>query len=304
MSSTIDVRKICEFCGIEFIAHKTSTRYCSHRCANRHYKQRKREAKVKSNNIALERHIAEKPIERIKDKEFLSITEAASFLGVSRPTVYLYLRQGDLKAKRIGSKYLIRRISIEAYFEKPDKFEPIRTERQAITEFYTNKEILDKYGISNSGLYKIAQAQNFPKTIHHGKALWSKKHIDAYFRKKAPDDSISEWYTTPEIQEKFGMTLPAIYCFVSTENIPRKKEKNVSYYSKYHFDLAKGVTEPKELEFYTYAEAMSRYNLTRDQLYHYMKEFGIPRVKKGKFTYIAKKQLDDLLDDLLAPPSI
>lgn len=304
MSSTIDVKKICEFCGKEFIAHKTSTRYCSHRCSNLHYKQKKREDKVSKHNTATENQVAERPLEGIKKKEFLTITEAALYLGVTRPTIYLYLRNGELEAKRIGSKYLIRMRSIDEFFSKPDKFEPIRKEREAITEFYTTKEILDKFGISNSGLYKIAQSENFPKTIHHGKTLWSKKHIDAHFAKKAPDASISEWYTAAEVQEKFGMTLSAIYNLVSKEGIPKKKERNVTYYSKYHFDLAKGVVEEQEPEFYTYQDAMKRYDRTRDQLYHYMKENNIPRVKKGKFTYIAKKELDDLFDDLLAPPSI
>lgn len=40
-----------------------------------------------------------------------------------------------------------------------------------ITEFYTTQEILKRYGISNSGLYKMAQTQNFPKTLSRGKIL-------------------------------------------------------------------------------------------------------------------------------------
>lgn len=66
-------------------------------------------------------------------------------------------------------------------------------------------------------------------------------------------------------------------------------------YSKYHFDLAKGTTAPKEPEYYTYPEAMEKYGLTRDQLHHYLKYHNIARVKKGKYTLILCSELDSLL---------
>lgn len=91
MSSNIDIKRICAWCKQEFIAHKTTT--CrSHRCANLLYKQRKREAAVKANNQVVKKIITEKPIEKIKEKTFLTITETVVYLGVTRPTLYGYLR--------------------------------------------------------------------------------------------------------------------------------------------------------------------------------------------------------------------
>lgn len=40
---------------------------------------------------------------------------------------------------------------------------------------------------------------------------------------------------------------------------------------------------------------MEKFNLTRDQLYHYAKYHNIPKVKKGKYTFISKPELDKLL---------
>ena len=37
--SNIRIKKICEWCGQEFVAQKVTTKYCSHRCANLAYKQ-------------------------------------------------------------------------------------------------------------------------------------------------------------------------------------------------------------------------------------------------------------------------
>ena len=79
----------------------------------------------------------------------------------------------------------------------------------------------------------------------------SKKHIDDYFAKKAPDPEIKEWYSTQDMQEKFGMTLTAIYSFVSKNAIPKKKVGIMVYYSKKHVDIAKGLIAPKEPKYYT-----------------------------------------------------
>ncbi len=304
MSSTISIKKICKFCGREFIAHKTTTTCCSHRCSSLLYKKMKREAKVKEHEAETERQLEERPIQKIKEKPYITITETALFVGVSRPTIYGYLRRGELQAKRIGSKYFLIREDIENFFSQHDKFEPIRSERKAITEFYTTQEILQKYNISNSGLYKIAQTQNFPKTLHRGKTMWSKEHIDRYFKKRKPSEEITEWYTVAEIQEKFGMTLSAIYCLVSKESIPKIKVGIEARYSKKHFDLAKGVAEPEAPKFYTVPQAMAKFNMTRDQLYHYLRTYNVTRVKEGRNIKIDKSELDDVLGKLLAPPSI
>ena len=97
------------------------------------------------------------------------------------------------------------------------------------------------------------------------------------------------------MQEKFGMTLSAIYCFVSKNAIPKKKEGIMVYYSKKHVDIAKGIAAPEEPQYYTVAEAMEKFNLTRDQLYHYATYHNIPKVKKGKYALISKAELDKLL---------
>ncbi|MEG1005727.1 MAG: DNA-binding protein, partial [Bacteroides sp.] len=38
-SSSIRIKKVCEWCGEVFYAQKTTTRYCSHRCNSRAYKE-------------------------------------------------------------------------------------------------------------------------------------------------------------------------------------------------------------------------------------------------------------------------
>lgn len=70
-TSSIRIKKICQWCGAEFEAQKVSTKYCSHRCANLAYKQATREKRVKQ--VEAETHFikSEKPKENVKDKEYL-----------------------------------------------------------------------------------------------------------------------------------------------------------------------------------------------------------------------------------------
>ena len=65
-------------------------------------------------------------------------------------------------------------------------------------------------------------------------------------------------------------------------------------------DIAKGLIAPEEPKYYTIAEAMERFNLTRDQLYHYVKYHNIPRIKVGKYTKILRVELDKFFE----PPKI
>ena len=96
------------------------------------------------------------------------------------------------------------------------------------------------------------------------------------------------------------MTLSAIYTFVYKNVIPKRKEGKMVYYSKKHFDIAKGIATPEEPQYYTIPEAMEKYNLTRDQLYHYVKYHNITRIKDGKYTKILRSELDKFFE----PPKI
>lgn len=130
--------------------------------------------------------------------------------------------------------------------------------------------------------------------------MWSKKHFDAYFAGKAPSEEITEWYTVEEMKQTFDMTTSAVYSFVSKYSIPKKKIKREVFYSQKHVDIAKGIAVVEVPQYYTVKEAMEKYQLTRDQLYHYVKWHKIPKVQEGKYVKISRKELDALL----APPII
>ena len=298
MASNIDIQKKCEWCGKLFIAHKTTTRCCSHRCANIAYKERTRQKRVSEFQTMVNQQIEK---EDCIDKDFFTPSEAAKYIGISRATFYRYLETNLIKSVQLKRKTIIRKRDIEALFDNASPYKKhLPRSKQSITDFYTTAEIKEKFGVKESWIYEIAKEHNIPRTFNRGRTYWSKKHIDSYFAKKAPDTSITEWYSVAELQEKFGMTLSAIYTFVYKNVIPKRKEGKMVYYSKKHFDIAKGIATPEEPQYYTIPEAMEKYNLTRDQLYHYVKYHNITRIKVGKYTKIVRAELDKFFE----PPKI
>lgn len=295
--SKIPIKKICEYCNSEFYAHKESTRYCSHTCNSRAYKQMKREAKTRTIETAEQ----EKKVKDIIDRPYLKISEAGRLLGVARQTIYEHIYAGRLRASKITNRLsVVRREDIEQMLaERPyEKRQP--RDAIVITELYTTEEVCDTYDISRAALFAIAKRENIPRTHNRGKTYWSKRHIDAYFAKQAPAPHIEEWCTAVEIQERFDMTLTAVYNFVSDHNIPRKKVKGKSYYSTKHVEAAKGVLDEAAPSYYTVREAMEKFGLTRDQLYHYTKHYNVSKVKQGRNILISQQELDEVLK----PPSI
>lgn len=295
-TSKTKIKKVCEYCGTVFYAQKLTTRFCSHRCNNLAYKERGRHKRIQEVETKVQTVISEQPISDFKDKEYLSFKEAATLLGLSKQAIYKMVYAGKLQAFRISSRLsFIRKGDIDRMLEARPYEQRHPKDTIPITDFYTTAEVKEKFNVAESWVFAIAKKNNIPRTFNRGKTYWSKKHIDAYFAKKAPNPDITDWYSTQEIQEKFGMTLSAVYCFVSKNAIPKKKEGIMVYYSKKHVDIAKGVAAPEEPKYYTVSEAMEKFNLTRDQLYHYATYHNIPKVKKGKYTLISKAELDKLL---------
>ncbi|KPM46594.1 helix-turn-helix domain-containing protein [Jiulongibacter sediminis] len=119
MSSNIQVPKICQHCGITFVARTTVTRFCSHKCSQRNYKKRAREAKVGKTLeetheiLATSSPTSETPL----NKEYLSMSEVAALLGVSRWTINRMLHRGQLNMKQVGRKKIIPRSQLDAFFQ-------------------------------------------------------------------------------------------------------------------------------------------------------------------------------------------
>ena len=296
MSSNIKVERICEWCGNKFIAQTTVTRFCCKRCAEHSYKERLRQKKMAvSNKETVQTNL------KWRDKDYLTPTQAAELLGIGRMSIYRYIRSGKIKVVRFSRKTLISKADLQAMFDfltpkESTSTEPAEKKSKSLSDFYTRADIREKYGVKDSWIYKVVAENNVPKTIIRGKAYFSKSHIDRLFSARKENPEITEWYSVEDIQAKYGMTLSAIYCLVSKVGIPKRKEGSKVFYSKYHFDVAKGAKSAEDVEFISVAEAMEKYSLTRDQLYHYVKTYKITKLKSGKYVKLNAKELEALFN--------
>jgi len=117
MSSNLLIKRICQFCGVEFTARTTVTKYCSLKCSQRAYKSRKRSNAVQK-SIFETTQIKLMLLEEIKTKEFLSVKDVSRLLNCSKQTVYKLINSGKLKATNIlKKKTIIKRSDLDNLFK-------------------------------------------------------------------------------------------------------------------------------------------------------------------------------------------
>ena len=178
MSSNIKIQRICQHCGNEFIARTTTTLYCSHRCNSAAYKAKQRAGKVEQINKETQ-SIKSQPIEELKAKEFLSVTQVSKLIGCSRQNVYNLINTGKLKATNILlKKTIVKRSDLDKLFKEPtNRTQPEgipETQKQElnnwvqaggfdISDCYNLTEIQSKYGISETALQNLIKRNSIPK---------------------------------------------------------------------------------------------------------------------------------------------
>ena len=164
MSSKIEVQRICQHCGNEFKARTTVTRFCSHRCESAAHKQKVRAGKVEESNKQTQQ-VKTRPIEELKAKEFLSVTQVSKLIGCSRQNVYNLINTGKLKATNILlKKTIVKRSDLDKLFNEPTNRTPQPKQKQFdISECYNLTEVQSKYGISETALHNLIKRNSIPK---------------------------------------------------------------------------------------------------------------------------------------------
>lgn len=133
-TTTIRIKKICEWCGKEFEAKRCSTRFCSKACTDHAYKSQKRKELKKDTEIQSKVSSYTDKTEGLKQQEFLSVADAAQLLNVTTRAVYNLIYRGTLKAYRIPQQWtVIRKEDLTAMIEATQQEEWISyTEARAI----------------------------------------------------------------------------------------------------------------------------------------------------------------------------
>ena len=115
MSSNIIVIRVCEYCGNQFEAKTTFTRFCSRSCNGKNLKDIARQRNIDASNLETNKAISI-PYEILNSKPFLNVTEVSKLIGVSSRTIFRLIKIGKLSIKKVGRRTLITKEEIKRYF--------------------------------------------------------------------------------------------------------------------------------------------------------------------------------------------
>ena len=280
----MEIQKRCQYCGGSFIAHKMNTIYCSPSCNNKDYKRKIREkqiAEYKSQHPLLPLK-AENVNSQVK--EFLTPTEGAKLLGMSRATFYRNMCDGNIKVVQMRGKTIVRRKDIERMFDNPPEYKSRSVDQnmKKKREYYTMRQIEEKFRCSKKAVRTRIEKYNIPKIYQGRNTYFDKALVDLHFAELIAEFDRRDYYTIEQLEEKYQMSHQAVLSFVLRNKIPRITQGRSVFYSKVHVDMFKGEREKIDPNYYTYHEIMEKYSFSKDQVAYYIHNYDIPNHKHGR----------------------
>lgn len=205
----------CKCCGKLFTPEHGRQVFCSPTCREQYHKRSKRLRKKSVTSV--------KRIDQIQtvlnDKSLLSISEAADYMGVSRPTVYARIREGEIIPIRVSTRTL--RIPIEQLKGNsallPQPFEG------DYSILISKEEAQDRYDVSLRRIYQRLREAGIRTRLIKGKTFFPKKELDKILplRKHYNPD---EWYDAEELMKRDGLTRKYISYFIHRKGITCQRQ--------------------------------------------------------------------------------
>ncbi len=304
--------KKCAFCGREFTANSGMQKYCCVRCADEAKKERK-----KRNDDFLK---AANPVIGLREQEYLTFSKAAILMGCSRQYVYKLVSQGKLKASRISNRMaIIRRTDIETMLDgnpynkvvfgnrpKPailkqrqKKQEIVPVSDEPLT-YLSGEEVMSIYKVKQMWLYTTAKRNQIPMCRIAGKNYYSKSHVEECLGLTVDTSTITEWLTTDEVFEEFGMKATAIRAYAYRHSIPTKKEYGITYYSKTHLAELRQIDLVEDKRYCTVDEISEKYGLSKANIHHITKVHGIEKKKVGVRNLLLRADVERVMAERAA----
>lgn len=297
--------KKCAFCGRTFTSNSGMQKYCCVRCADEAKKAKKKRQQDLLNVV--------EPVLEIQRQEYLTFSKAAILMGCSRQYIYKLVAQGRLRASRISSRMaFIRRADIEKMLEdnpynrvipgtrqkrdvstgqrksgKESKTivsatgDELLSEGEKILSYISGEEVLSTYKVKQSWLYTTAKRNQIPICKIAGKNYYSKSHVEECLGLTADIAAITDWLTTEQVFEEFGMKPTAIRAYAYRHRIPTKKEYGITYYSKTHLAELRQMEMITDERYCTVEYVSEKYGLSKANIHHITKVYGIEKRKVG-----------------------
>ncbi len=175
-------QKVCPICGKTFTPKTITSVYCSRPCSNKAFKQKKAQQEKDEKLKAI---VGAIPSQR----QYLSVQEAIAVFGISKSTLYRLIRFGQIPTINLGARLIrIDRQKLESLFPSRQELEvaPVVPQTKLFNlepeNCYTIGEISQKFGISDSSVYKHIRQYAIP-TRQIGKYVYvPKSEIDNLYK--------------------------------------------------------------------------------------------------------------------------
>lgn len=308
----MEIKKTCIHCGAEFSAQSPKARYCSPYCKGRHCKE---EMRRRFEREEKEEHLRQEAA-LVDCAEILKPGQAASYLGISRPTVYRYIKAGIIPAVRLPGKTMIRKKDIAAIFDSPPppRERAPRTPKPRLPEsvpvpgqtavpvqcigYISVPDLAKKYQITTKTVKDYLQKHGVPEMIYRTCRYFEAEKAERAFRlrEKNSHPEIREWYTVKEIMARYDMEMHAVYNMVHDHNIPRRHYKNSMLYSKAHVDRLRAVPDDIKKNYATVQDLMDQYHFTHSQIHNRLNRHDISRKMIVKTLWVNRKEFESSLN--------
>lgn len=277
------ITQVCPQCGKPFSTTASRKEYCSKSCAAAHEKESsKRNAKAKS---VVTSKLSLKQAESSKD--LLSISAAARYLGVSRPTIYKYIEEGKLSPIRKSD--LVIRIPISQLQQSEDKTQQLPS--VDTTGYMTKSEVLRKYEITETWFHRRNKAKGV-KSVRVGAQSYYEAAVMHKLFHKEEYNEITEWYTSEELAIREDVGRKYLCALARQMGIPTKRAGSKYYIAKKEWDERKESPQELEKKYMLAAQAMKHYHVGHETFYKIIQEKEPKRVRKGNYFYYLIKDLD------------
>ena len=250
------------------------------------------------------------------DPNWYTYVELMEKYGLTKDRTSYFIRQEQLQTEKRGKFTMIYRSDFDkkvlnGRFKNAERDEqgnvvfigstpPTPKEKPRNTPespegYYSAEELSEKYKATRKRVLELGREQKLPAIEIKGWKYFEKEAADNFFGNRKCADGIKEWMTPEEVQKEYGMPPDARRSFVHRHKIPTKTEFGKLFYSKDHIDKVKGLCFDDRDKYYSVGEAMSAYNMRKDRVFYYTKQYKVSKIHQGQYVFILKEEFDALM---------